>query len=255
MIFGSTAARFWFPDFREPKDLDILSPLEPNPTKEVQYYWYGASSQYILDNNKHPEYVDPEFLYTLKAAHANFNVFWEKTMGDIVFFQRKGLQIHDELYKLAAADFKALYGKRHAEAMLKGKTSITFFQDAVPRKYIHDSIHEAVAYYDSPLYERILKGDGTVACSKEKFEALSFEDQLRLVKEEVFVTALERFLIPEEFRYSTQRAYWLSLKKLITTMSSGWFSRFIIGNYDALAVNKDNYVKTFNDNSHKLILC
>lgn len=260
MIFGSTAAKFWFPDFREPKDLDILTPT-PAMARDVQHYWFGPSSQYIIENNPHPTHVCAGFLFTIKAAHAKWNIHWDKTMADIVFFQRRMTDevtgalppIHDELYRLLMIDFTTLHGKKWAS--LKGEDSKTFFEDAVTRKYVHDTIHDAVSYYDEPLYHKILVGDGTVSCSREKFEALSLDDRLKLVKEEVFVTALERFLVPEDFKFSTNRAYWLSLKKLITTMSSGWFSRFIIENYSALAVNRDDYVATFKKNQHKLQLC
>lgn len=249
LIFGSTASKYFFPDFREPKDLDILTP-EIKMTKEEQYYWFGPSSEYILANNKHPEYVDPEFLLTIKMAHAAWNVHWEKTMADIVFFQRKGLKMNVELYKLLMKDFTEHYGKKWAT--LKDKDSDSFFKDAVKRKYVHDTIHEAVAYYERPLYESILTNDKTVLCSKAKFELLSLDDQLKLAKEEVFVTALERFLIPQDFKFSKQRAYWLSLKKFITTMSSGFMRKFLIENYDALAINKDDYVSKFQQNQHKL---
>lgn len=252
MIFGSTAAKFWFPDFREPKDIDTLD-KEGKMTQKAQSYWFGTSSQYIIDNHVGHCYVNPQFLYTIKAAHAKWNIHWDKTMSDIVFFQRKGLQIHDELYRLLMVDFTVLHGKKWAS--LEGQDSKTFFEDAVKRKYVHDTIHDAVAYYDRPLYERILKkDDGSVGCSKEKFFSLSHQEQLQLIKEEVFVTALERFLVPEDFCFSQQRAYWLSLKKLITTMSSGWFSKFIIENYSLLAINRDNYVAKFNDNKDKLQL-
>lgn len=249
MIFGSTAAKFWFPDFREPKDLDVLQ-KESIMTPNVQSYWYGDSSEFILKNNKHPEYVEAEFLYTIKAAHAHWNIHWDKTMADIIFFQKKWLKIDAELFGLLIKDFTAFHGVRHAS--LKGKNAKTFFEDAVPRKYIHDSIHEAVAFYERPLYERILKSVGSVECSREKFEELSLQDRQKLVKEEVYVTALERYLVPNGFKYSSWRAYSQSLKKLITTMSSGWFSRFIIENYSQLFKPDSDYVERFKQNQHKL---
>lgn len=250
MIFGSTAARFWYPEFREPQDLDIL--YKGNlMEKDVQSYWYGASSEYIINNNKHPEYVDAGLLYTVKAAHCKWDIHWNKTMGDIVFFQKKGLKINDELFKLLIADFTECHSERWAT--LKGKTSTTFFEDAVPRKYVHDSIHEAVAFYERPLYESILKSAGSVECSRTKFEELSLQDRLKLVKEEVYCTALERYLIPNDFKYSSWRAYSQSLKKLMTTMSSaGYFSRFIIENYLDLYKPDSDYVARFKQRQHKL---
>lgn len=260
IIIGSTAAKKHFPNFREPKDLDVLERPEKQEALKKNYsgpqrlecYYYGPSSDYILNKYSDGSHLLPSALYTLKAAHFKFDVHWEKTASDIIFFQREGVKLDEELYKLAFADFKALYGKRWAS--LKGKDSKTFFEDAVKRKYVHDTIHEAVAYYERPLYERILTGKG-VECDVDKMKQLSPEDQIRLAKEEIFVTALERYIVPNDFKFSAHRAYWLSLKKFVTTMSSGKMSRFLIDNFEKLAKNNDDYVGKFKQNEHKLRLC
>jgi hypothetical protein len=260
VIIGSAAAKKHFPNFRDAKDLDVLERPEKQLALKEAYkgerrlecYYYGPSTDYLLDRYEEGSHLFPCALYTLKAAHFKFDVHWEKTASDIIFFQREGVKLDEALYKLAFADFKALYGKRWAS--LKGKDSKTFFEDAVKRKYVHDSLHETVKYYERPLYESILTGEG-VQCSKEKFEALSHEDQLKLAKEEIFVTGLERNLIPTDFKFSANRAYWLSLKKFIISMSSSWMSKFLIDNFSKLAKNNDDYVTKFKQNKHKLILC
>ena len=69
-----------------------------------------------------------------------------------------------------------------------------------------------------------------------------------MVKEEIWVTALERYLIPNDFKFSKKLAYSRSLKKLTTTMSSGWFKFFIIDNFELLVDNEDlSYIARFND--------
>lgn len=259
VIIGSTAAKFWIAEYREPKDLDIL--VHPdlkeyeytidNPdNKRVETAWYGDSSHWIL-NNTDGLYPSLEILYTIKAAQLKFDVFWDKTSNDVIDFQKRRIKIVDELFKLLVKDFTEFHGKRWAK--LKGKDSTTFFEDAVRRKYVHDTIHEAIAYYDRPLYEKILTGNG-VECDVNKIYDLQEEDQIRLAKEEIFVTALERFLIPKDFKFSFNRAYWLSLKKFVTTMSSGKMSRFLIDNFSKLAYNTDDYVTKFKQNQHKLKL-
>lgn len=261
-IIGSTAAKFWIHEYREPKDMDILAPPDIQQQlkdrklpyfetdKRVEYSWYGPSSQWILDHSPGP-YPSLEILYTIKAAQLKFDVFWDKTSADMIDFQNRGIKIINELFKLLIKDFTEFHGKRWAK--LKGKDSTTFFEDAVQRKYVHDTIHEAVAYYDQPLYEKLLTGNG-VECDVSKIYELPEEDQIRLAKEEIFVTALERFLIPRDFKFSSNRAYWLSLKKFVTTMSSGKMSRFLIDNFSKLAYNTDDYVTKFKQNQHKLKL-
>lgn len=248
LIFGSTAIQHWFPEFRIPQDLDVIS-QEPRTTKSIQHYWF-STCQYFLDNNKDSTYLDPNFLYHCKATTLGWNVHWEKTANDVLFFQRKGFKLNADLYKLLVKDFTEIHGEKWAK--LKGKDSTTFFEDAITRKYNHDSIHEVIAYYDEPIYKSTLKSQDSVLCDKEKFEKLSFENKIKMVKEEIFVTALERYLIPSNFKYSINLAYWRSLKKLTTTMSSGWFKFFIIDNFLDLYKNDDNFIEKFNKNQYKL---
>jgi hypothetical protein len=241
-----------------PKDLDILVKPANRNIPELDHYrsiyprvecaWYGPSSQVILDATN-GEYPSLEVLYTIKAAQLKFDIFWDKTSNDVIYFQKMGIALNEELFGLLLKDFTDFHGRRWAR--LEGKDNKTFFEDAVNRKYVHDTIHEAVAYYDRPLYESISTGKG-VSCSKKKFKALSHEDQIKLAKEEIFVTALERFLIPKDFKESSHRAYWRSLKKFVTTMSSGWMSKFLIDNFLELSYNTDDYVARFKQNTHKL---
>jgi hypothetical protein len=243
LIFGSHALKHHFPDFkREPKDLDIIT-KDPLMTPDEQHYWI-PEFQYFLDNNKDDTYLDADHLITLKLSHGGWDIHWEKTMGDILFLKSKGCKVDKKLYKRLVKDWIKVHGKKWAS--LKGKDSTTFFEDAVPRKYNHDSIHEAIAIYDRPLYERLIV-DG-VTCGEDAFNLLSHEDKLNLVREEVWTTALERFLIPSNFTCGDTAAYSKSLKKLATTMSSGYFKFFILDNFDQLWQNKDkSYIKRFKE--------
>jgi len=236
LIFGSTALKFHFPDLpREPHDLDVISKSGKMEQKE-QHYWVD-SFQYILDNNKDDIYIDPNLLLSCKLSHLGWNVHWSKTLNDVLFLKKKGCKVVPELYKLLVKDWTKVHGK--AWASLENKDAGKFFKDAVKRKYVHDDLHEVVSVYEEPLYFRILKEDGKVGCSEEKFNQLSHEDKILLVKEEVWVTALERYLIPNNFKCSKNLAYFESLKKLSTTMASGWFKFFILDNIDQLYISRD----------------
>ena len=241
LIIGSRAIQAWFPDFkRNPKDIDFISKT-PLMSREVQHYWVD-SFQYILDNNKSDIYVDPNFLLAIKTSHAGWDIHWEKTMADILFLKKQGCVVDKELYNRLVKDWIGVHGKKWAS--LKGKTSTTFFEDAVPRKYVHDDIHEAVAVYDKPLYENLIV-EG-VNCSEKGFDKLSFEDKILMTKEEIWVTALERYHIPSDFTCGHAAAYGKSLKKLATTMSSGWFKFFILDNFQHLTGCKDKeYIEKF----------
>lgn len=72
LIFGSTAIKHWFPEFRDPKDLDIICKDEAM-SREVQHYWI-PQFEILLENNKNPKYLDPNFIYQVKCSHANWDV-------------------------------------------------------------------------------------------------------------------------------------------------------------------------------------
>lgn len=252
LIFGSHAAKYWFPDFRDSisGDIDYIS-HEKIKTKEEEHHHFGPSFDYILENNKDSTYVDPNFLANLKYAHLGWDGhWWQKTADDVTWFQLRipehpELAFDSVLYKMFVKDFTALYGKRWAK--MQGKDSKTFFEDKVDRKYIHDTIHEAVAYYDRPLYMEILKDDtGSVVCSEDKFNNLSDQQRLELAKEEIFVTALERWLVPKNFEISPNRAYAAALKKFATSMSAGFMKKYILSHFAELRLNKDyNWIEKF----------
>ena len=242
LIMGSHAIKHWFPDFkREPKDLDIITREDIEPNRLVEHHWI-PEFQYFLDKNKDETYLDPDFILTCKISHAGWDIHWSKTIGDIIFLKSKGCKPKPKLYKKLVKAWIKVHGKKWAS--LKNKDSETFFVDAVDRKYIHDDIHDAVAVYDKPLYERLIV-EG-VSCSEDAFNMLSEEDKLLLVKEEVWVTALERYLIPSNFTCGSVAAYQKSLKKLATTMSSGYFKYFILCNMDKLVSDRDTtYIEKF----------
>lgn len=243
LIIGSTAIKYWFPDFkREPKDIDYISPVSLR-TREKENLWIPEFKE-LLFRNKDSQYLDPELLLTLKSSHFGYNNQWEKHRDDILFLKRKGLSMDEELYKILSRGWKREFGTKWAK--LGNKSAKDFFDDAVERKYIHDDIHEAVAIYDKPLYFQILESENSVKCLEEKFEKLSAEDKIWLVKEEVWVTSLERYLIPSNFTHSEKLGYAKSLKKLTTSMSSGWFKQFIISNFDKLYSCSDRrYIEKF----------
>jgi len=241
LIIGSTAIKHWYHDFkRVPKDLDLIC-ADGVSTKDVERLWI-SEFQELIDINFDESYLDPNLLLTLKLSHLGWDILWEKHVSDVEFLFSKGCMPDRGVYERLVKGWIQKHGKKWAS--LKGKDSTTFFEDAVKRKYNHDSIHEAVAIYDKPLYERLVY-EG-VSCSERGFEQLNWTDKILLVKEEVWVTALERYIIPTDFKCSITAAYQKSLKKLATTMSSGWFKWFILSNIHILRQCRDrSFIEKF----------
>jgi hypothetical protein len=254
-LIGSKAIKHHFPDFpREPNDVDFFSPhnreqLElPNATKRVETFWHEDLAKWGWK-----DIATPDELYTIKVSHAFWelkNGSWSKHMMDILFLQSKGATLIPELYKILYKIWEDTHGKKKVNLEADPET---FFNDKiVKRVYDHDSIHESVAYYDRPLFERILRDDSDVAVDKSKWDAMDHEDKLKMVREEIYATALERKLVPSDYTSSPGAAYNWTLQKTITSLTKGWFALFVVENFKDLTKADVDYVKRHRDNAHML---
>lgn len=115
------------------------------------------------------------------------------------------------------------------------QTKNEFFDDFVVKKFDHDYLHEIVAYNDIPMYKRMqdLSKD-SVWCEKKKWDLFSHLEKLQCIAEECTVIAFERFLIPKDYKFGFKTAFILSLDKVCTTLTSGWFRDYAIDHYNQL---------------------
>lgn len=248
MLIGSKAMKVWYPDFREPKDEDHFS---PDPAKFGDNFWHETfpdvwSADYT---------ASPSQLYTIKVSHSPWaleNGSWEKHMHDILKLQSEGVAFDRKMYDILYPVWKEKHGKKRV-ALNKDKE--TFFGDAVVRTYDHDSLHESVAYHDRPMYTQFLKEGADVDIDNNKFwaPAVSHEDRLKTIREEVYATALERWVIPTNYRVSPRAAYARAMKKSITSLFKGRWALFIVLNYTDLYKPDMDYVAMHKSKSHKLI--
>lgn len=256
-LIGSTAAKHHFLDFREPNDRDYQS---DKPIRR----WEIA----MADNDRADIFVDerlsewpwrgvatPEELYTMKVSHAFWEINgpgqWNKHMADVVFFQRHNVAFIRELYDILRPIWADRYRRNPTNL---NQSAGSFFADAVKRKYDHDSVHASIAYNDHPLYEDILKPGEEVAVDSSKFWAMDFDTQCQLVREEVYATALERILIPNEYKGSPMAAYAWALRRTITSLFKGDWALWTVLNYDTLSKPDCDYRARHLANVDKLIL-
>lgn len=247
-LIGSTAAQRWFDDFREPKDKDFHSDKPVEVWKEVDIFIDERLAQWNWGR-----VATPEELYTMKVSHAFWEIgnTWNKHMADVVFFQRKGIEFIRPLYDILVPIWKDIHGRKITN--LK-QSAGSFFKDAVKRTYDHDSIHASIAYGDRPLYETILvPGEEVMVDSTKFFNGMDYETQLKLVREEVYATALERILIPNDYQGSPRAAYAWALRRTITSLFKNEWALFVVLNYDTLAVPDCDYRQRHLDNQDKLI--
>lgn len=254
LIIGSVAMNRWFPNYRKPKDLDFFGEKEPKflaaDFNVVEPFWHESFRGTQLDRN---DFASINELYTIKVSHAYWelkNGSWDKHMLDMMLLKANGAVLDMELHKILYPVWVELHGKKK---MNLAQAAGDFFDDAVVRIYDHDSIHDSVAFNDRPLYERILKDGETVDIDPRKlWDGMTFADQVLLFREEIAATALERWMIPTNYRFSPGLAYKLALKKTITSLTKGRSARFIVDNFNQFYKPHD-YMKIHNSKRDKLI--
>lgn len=239
-IYGSTAIKFWYPDFnRIPKDLDIISRDSVNANKQkTEVYWTDAF-EYIEKHNKHNVYVDPDLLYTIKVSHLSWDINWTKHLKDVHFLQEKGNKLNKEFYDLLIKDWEKIHSTKKINFNKKHKE---LFNDGVKRKYNHDQLHEILKLNNIPMYRKILFDENRAICSEKKFKELSEKEQLEVALEEVAVISIERYVIKGvPFKYAIVK----SLKDLTTRMTKGWFNLYLIENSSRIIYMDKKYYEHF----------
>lgn len=199
------------------------------------------------------EIATPDELYTMKISHGywDINGSWDKHAADIMFLQRKGCRFIPELHDLLLDIWKDRYPKNPISL---DKSAKEFFTDHVHYIYVHDTVHESVAYHDRPWFESILREGSDVMVDSDKFWAMDLPDQLELCREELYVIALERVLIPNDYKGSPMRAYRWALRRLCTSLFKNKWATFVLLHLDELSRPDVDYVKRHRDNAHKLVL-
>jgi len=254
LLIGSAAAQRLLPWWRDPKDWDYFSDTSlkfaGDPVRR-DVFWDDRLTELIPENTARAATLDE--LYTIKFSHSYWelrNGSWSKHMMDLVDMKRAGAQLipawHDLLYKV----WEDLHGKKVVDLTQEAEE---FFTDAVKRIYVHDSIHESVAYGDRPIYEECLKDGHSVQMDMAKVWAMPKERQLQMFREEIYVTALERLVIPQNYQCSPGAAYQWALRRTITSLTKGRSAKFLVENFDVLRKPDIDYVKQHLSKSDKLV--
>lgn len=232
IIVGSEAAKIFSIARRDPIDRDIW--VHENQDQDylemlkIGGFEITVMPDYILDQVPHKfAYATPDALYTIKCSHFGWNIKWDKTLQDILWFKHKGCKLIPELYYLLKDYWKQEHGNK--EFLSLNKDSKEFFHDKVTYLFPHDDLHQYVAN-NNPVYKKCLKDGQDVLIDKNKFDNMSHEDKVKMFKEEIAVIAAERWLINPYWRgkVSWVRAWRYSLQKTITNLTKNWATDFII---------------------------
>lgn len=253
LLIGSKALNHWCPDFRKGLDTDFIAYekdaykfLEDNEIYNVQangnhivarkgnqIYDFelaipGSSSETLLQKYGNG-IANLNTLLLLKMSHKfkKNSKHFLKTMRDIHYLNSVGATIDD--VELLKARERETYNYTHPNL---NQSKAEFFSDIVPYDYDHDSIHRAVSIGTVPAYTLYLKDGSEVLCDVNKWNELPYINKMHGVIEECYVLALERAIIPHNT--DPYKAFLLSLEKVCTSITSGWFREFAYWNYDSI---------------------
>lgn len=237
LLIGSSAIKHHFKDFRRnPKDLDYAVSKKMNSVKGIEYLYNPILGN--LDG-----IADPDTLYTIKSSHVvGWDIKWEKHLYDIFFLGQKGCKLKKDLFLNLYKFWNNLHGENKRSNL--DMSASDFFNNALtsPHDFYHTLINE------NPIYKKVLKDGAEVDVCENKFNLLSFEDKLDLVREEVMVMAYERY----SKVYSFPKAYSVMLKKFILNHAPLWEAIFIVENHSKLYKPPFNYYKKINEYYEKV---
>lgn len=255
VIIGSAAAKHWFPDFpREPNDVDSFDRVPTGEAGNYDIFWHPLLMEWFdTFYVNHCRFATPDELYTIKVSHAYWelkNGSWDKHIFDMLWLKNKGAVLLEDLHNTLYKVWEETHGKKKMDL---SKEADEFFKDAVKRTYDHDSIHYSVAFEPGkPIYEKILKDGHSVDVDPKKLWVLPFDEQVKLFREEVAATALERLMIPNNYKFSAGRAWHWALRRTITSLTKGKSARFIVENFEHFS-KVDNYLERHLENKRFLI--
>jgi len=156
----------------------------------------------------------------------------------------------ERIYQTRLQETCALHGVPGRHIHLATISNEDFLENAsnlhVARYIKHDRIHEIVAYTPNvPVYTRCKRDLSKAQLDKAMFFALPLVDQIRDVREEAMVIAIERYLLPAcavagggssaQIRILTadfvKVSYERAVERICTTLTKGWFRDFAINHF------------------------
>lgn len=237
-LVGSRALLRYFDDFyREVDDVDYFS---DQPVEDADVFYHPDLEKWSWSS-----IATLDELYTIKVSHSFWqlrNNSWNKHMRDVQYMQEKGAYFIPELHEVLYPIWEKVHGRKKDNLHHSEIPSNELCADGI---LDHDAIHSTVSYNGEPMYNKILRDGHASAIDRKKFEALTTTEKFRLVREEVYATALEKYLIPSDFTSSTNAAYKKALRHTVTHFSRGWFPLFIVLNWNDLHEPDLDYVSLF----------
>lgn len=236
ILIGSSAIKHYYVDFkRTPKDLDYIvnTNSKLKSIKGIEYL------QNPIIYNKYKPFTNTVInlndLTTLKASHLFWDINWDKHMFDLQFLLSKNNEINESLFWELYNYWNIYHGKNKRSDLKMNKDA--FFTNKVNYNTLeHDECHKLLNKV--PIYSLILKDGKEVELCENKYNHLTHEQKIDLIREEVMVMAYERY---KHLGYKI--AYSKMLKKFIISHAPKFTLLFILKNYIELHKTKINFIK------------
>lgn len=238
LIYGSYAINHWFTDYyRNPVDIDVAvydkelynqGVIDKLKKTSLPVEITDSSEAYFFKDLAHMSedyYLNPTGLLTVKMSHAMYNYNLDKTINDIIFLQKKNITYDLKILNMLRTHWKIRY-KDFREKMNFNLPADKFFNSSVSRYVDHDELHDVLKLDKIPAYKKILENDITVKVSQEKFNNLSYEEQISTFIEEISVLACERYF----YIMNEKEAFIRAARDFLTRMTSGWYNVFLLDN-------------------------
>lgn len=229
-IVGSTAAKRMFPEWHRVSDMDVWL---DEPYETLKGHDMCNMPTNILEAfESQTEYASLNDLYTIKVSHLPYDIFFWKHVQHALVFKKHGAILNEKLYVLLQEYWKKEHGNKDFLSLYRTKQE--FFNDAVPKIFDHDWLHEMIAYPNVPVYTTVLKDGQEVMIDKNKFDNLPFIQKVKMFREEMCVIACERWLLNPAHRgkMPISRAWHMSVRKTTTALTKGYASAFICENLE-----------------------
>jgi len=244
LLVGSRALALLNPNFKvkESTDWDVISdkPIEGTewhkPEHLNNYLLEKYASDITIDFHGVPlVVVGMDGLSIMKRSHLWRDLSFQKHITHYHKYITKHVpQYTAEMY-VDYKDREDLTLKAYERGHPNLKQSVKdFFNDFVTKKYNHDYLHELVAYNDKPMYTRMQRDPSSAWCDYGLWLDFSHTERSQCITEEVYVIAIERFMVPNDWNFPSKLAYMKALDKVCTTLTSGWFRAYAIDNYPEL---------------------
>ena len=245
MAAGFTVRSGGVPEHEVILDAEFIG--RDNPSSQLVYDYILRTGDREQGWQSEVVYANVDTLYMLKMSHRykKNSPHFLKTMKDIQIFREEGACIPD--YDLYEARMDATYEYAHPN-LRRTKEEFFVTSGELKYEYDHDSLHQAVAHLDRPMYTYYAVDGEQVLSDRSKFEALEEPLKRYGVLEEAYVLALERSVIP--FGTDADTAFFMALEKVCTSITSGWFREYGWENYDeivAMYYEDDSYIQKFHE--------